>query len=98
MCKYIYIYTYIYIYIYIYVYIYINNIYIYTWCEITFGHRTCPTNLAQCPIEKQFLFLNLRTMSVKNLFVVKPLWLNRNRVTKILLGYSFFYKVIIQHH
>ena len=44
----------------------------YAGCEITVGHRTCPTNLAQRPTEKRFLLLNGRTMPVKNLFVVKP--------------------------
>ena len=44
----------------------------YAGCEITIGHRTCPTNLAQRPTEKRFLLLNGRTMPVKNLFVVKP--------------------------
>ena len=48
------------------------------------GHRTWPTNLAQRPIKKPFLLLNVRTISVKNLFVLK-------RCS------SFFYKVIIQH-
>ena len=41
-------------------------------CEITVGHWTCPTNLAQHLIENRFLLLNDTTMSVKNLFVVKP--------------------------
>ena len=41
-------------------------------CEITVRHRTCPTNLAQRLIEKRFLLLNAQTMSVENLFVVKP--------------------------
>ena len=45
-------------------------------CEITVGHQTCPTNLAQSPIEKRFILLNVRTVSVENLFVVKPQWLN----------------------
>ena len=44
----------------------------YAGCEITVGHRTCPTNLAQRPTEKRFLLLNGRTMPAKNLFVVKP--------------------------
>ena len=44
----------------------------YAGCEITVGHRKCPTNLAQRPTEKRFLLLNGRTMPVKNLFVVKP--------------------------
>ena len=43
-----------------------------TGCEITVGHRTCPINVAQSPIEKQFILLNIRAMSVENLFVVKP--------------------------
>ena len=59
--------------------------------------RTCPTNLAQHPIEKRFLLLHGQATSVENLFVVKPSWLNQNRVTKILFAYSFFCKVIIQH-
>ena len=41
-------------------------------CEVTVGHWTCLTNLEQCPIEKQFLLLNVRTMFIKNLSVVKP--------------------------
>ena len=42
-------------------------------CEITVRHgATCPTNLAQCPIEKWFLLLNGHPMPVENLFVVKP--------------------------
>ena len=45
---------------------------VYAGCEITLGHRTCPANLAQRPIEKQFLLLNVGTMSVENLFFVKP--------------------------
>ena len=36
------------------------------------AHRTCPTNLLQCPIEKRFLLVNGRIMSNENLFVVKP--------------------------
>ena len=44
----------------------------YAGCEITVGHRKCPTNLAQRSTEKRFLLLNGRTMPVKNLFVVKP--------------------------
>ena len=48
------------------------DIYIYSGCEITVGYRTCPTNLAQCPIEKRFFLLNVRTMSDENLIVVKP--------------------------
>ena len=44
----------------------------YAGCEITVGHRKCPTNLAQRPTKKRFLLLNGRTMPVKNLFVVKP--------------------------
>ena len=47
-------------------------------CEIMVGHRACPTNLAQCSTEKLFLLLNVQTMSVENLFVVKPQWLNQN--------------------
>ena len=60
------------------------------------GHRTCPTDSTQCPIEKRFLLLNVQAMCVENFFVVKPQWLNRNRVTKILFAYSFFYKTIIK--
>ena len=41
-------------------------------CEITVGHQRCPTNLAQRPIEKRFVLLNGLTMSVENVFVVKP--------------------------
>ena len=41
-------------------------------CEITVGHRRCPTNLAQRPIEKRFILLNGLKMSVENVFVVKP--------------------------
>ena len=41
-------------------------------CEMMVGHRTCPTNLAQRSIEKRFLLLNRWTMSVENLFVIKP--------------------------
>ena len=44
----------------------------YSGCEITVGHRTCPANLAQIPKEKRFLLLNIRTMSDENLFAVKP--------------------------
>ena len=44
----------------------------YPGCEIKVGHRTRPTNLAQRPIEKRFLLLNVRTMPVENLLVVKP--------------------------
>ena len=40
-------------------------------CEITVGHWACPTNSAQHPIDKQFLLLNVRTMSDENLFMVK---------------------------
>ena len=40
----------------------------YSGRDITVGHRTCPTNLAQRPIEKRFLLFNVRTMC---LFVVK---------------------------
>ena len=50
-------------------------------CKITVRHATCPTNLAQSSIEEQFLLLNVLTVFVENLFVVKP-WLNQNRVTK----------------
>ena len=41
-------------------------------CEITVGHRRCPTNLPQRPIEKRFILLNGLTMPVENVFVVKP--------------------------
>ena len=41
-------------------------------CEMTVGHGTCPTNLAQRSIEKRFLLLNGWTMSDENLFVIKP--------------------------
>ena len=41
---------------------------------------------------KGFLLLNVRTISVENLVVVKPYWINQNRVTKLLLVYSFFTK------
>ena len=47
-------------------------------CNITVGHQTFLTNLAQCPIEKRFLLLNGWTMSSENLFVVE------SEVTKIL--------------
>ena len=33
-----------------------------TGCEITVRHCTCPTNLAQRPIEKRFLLLNFSFM------------------------------------
>ena len=35
--------------------------------EITVGHPTCPTNLAQRLTEKRFFLLNVRTMPVENL-------------------------------
>ena len=44
----------------------------YAGYEITVERRTCPTNLSQRPIEKRFFLLNVRTMSVENVFVVKP--------------------------
>ena len=44
----------------------------YSGCEVTVRHRRYPTNLAQRPIEKQFLLLNVQTISVENFFVVKP--------------------------
>ena len=43
--------------------------YISTGCEIMVGHRTCPTNLAQRPIGKRFLLLNVRTISDENLLL-----------------------------
>ena len=36
------------------------------------GHWTCLRNLAQHPIEKQFVLLNVWTMSGENLFAFKP--------------------------
>ena len=57
------------------------------------GHRTCPTNLAECPIKKQFLLLNGWTMSVENLFVVK---LEESHNNSIYL-FIFYLKVIIQN-
>ena len=47
-----------------------------TGFEIAVRHWACPTNLAQHLIEKQFLWLNVWTMSMENLLVVKPSWLN----------------------
>ena len=55
-------------------------------CKIMVGHRTCSTNLAGSAIETRFVLLNVQTMSVENLFVVKPQWLNQNRVIKILFA------------
>ena len=49
------------------------------------GHRTCPANLAQPPIEKRFLLLNGRTMSVEKLFVVKPEESHENSIVDFLI-------------
>ena len=46
-------------------------VYPFSGCEITVGRRTCPINLAERPIEKRFVLLNVRTMSYENLFVFK---------------------------
>ena len=71
-------------------------------CEITVGHRTCPTNLTQRPIEKRFLLLNGWTLSVENLFVLKPeeshensiylfiFWLKINNTTSLNLTTELF--------
>ena len=55
----------------------------FTGCEITVEHWAYPTNLAQRPIEKRFLLLNGRTMSVRNLFIVK---LEESRENSIYLS------------
>ena len=47
--------------------------------------RTYPTNLAQRPVEKRFLLLNVWTMSVENLFVVK---LEESHKTSIYFSFS----------
>ena len=65
-------------------------------CEITVGHRACSSNLAQRPVEKRFLLLNVQKMSIENLFVVKPQRLNRNSHENSI-RLIIFYKVIIQH-
>ena len=61
------------------------------------GNQTCLLSLALRLIEKWFVLLNVWAMLIENLFLVKPQWLNQNRVTKILFAYSFLYKVIIKH-
>ena len=43
-----------------------------TGCEVRVRHQICLKNLAQRPIEKRFVLLNVRIMSVEQLFVVKP--------------------------
>ena len=58
----------------------------YAGCEITVGHRKCPTNLAQRPTEKRFFICLMAGQCPLKIYLL----LNRKRVMKILFTDSHF--------